>query len=1693
MANKCGTVADIDDVEMLPVGARVNKNKTHTAEDFELVVPEIDANADSPCATEYDFNGFTLNQEELQALNAPSSLFVFSGNSIVRIRALQVVRSRAFQVVVLVSIIINSLRLGADWPSVVNPPAVERALDIMDDAFTVLFTIEATVKIVAFGFVLHAGAYMRSGWNVMDFVIIVISWVQFFAGQRALSGMRAVRVFRPLRTVSRVPKLKQLVGGLIRGLPQVLDNLILFLFVIILFAMGGVQLFMDSLSQRCYIEALAAPAAYPNVTVPVLVNNDPRTCGGTHHCELQDPTVIKRATCSIHRDVYTKENQNYDNIFSAMILVLKITVNDNWPEDLDALTNATGYAAIGFFVLLITFGTWYCVNLFLAILTTSYAAKDDDSTDSSAQRESAKRDKTLQVDIEHEKDLFQEISRMESMIASEGAFASHFGYFEFIPGDLSSAKPTTLVGQMQMCRPKQAVNRVVSFGATEMGFTYLDVFHDDTSSKVCPALLSDIERLALDEATEEPTTGDDVVSLDEASMCATRLEDDRAQWRKLLGRAMAHAWWEALVMIVTVANVLALSIDYYGISDSLASLLNIISLCCTGMFALDVMLKLVAYGPSTYIALGMNRLDLLLVVASVPDIVASGGQASAFSAIRVFRLFRLIRLMRSIKPIQALILCVIHSISAAALLLMLLIIFLYIYAILGMQLFGVWYNEKQSDPNVRDSFGTLWEAALACFIVVTGDNWTSRIFLDGADTLAGKIQNVAFFVSLFIIGNYVFLNLFVAILLDSLSEMMEKVEQNEAVMPNLVLPAIVDAHRLLGNNASILSPHHSKKNSSKRLRRRSLADEKPETIEESEIIKRTVTRRGFHDELVSQSSVLWNVVRNTLQRLIEDRGVIVEGNALFVLSPTNPIRRLFLRIVTSAGFDLLIDGVLIVNVIAIAMQSPLLSDSLQRDLDMLNVFLTWFFVGEMALKMFAFGVWWPEGELKKTLVTDESSEWLVHPAYLRVGWNVVDFVVVAASILSQIQDQFKVLRSFRTVRLIHRVPPMRTVVLSLIQALPQMLNAFGLVLFLLVVFTIMGVQFFKGKFYKCSDPMTLLMEDCVGNYTSLVPAALGVENVTLPREWTRLPFHFDHFGASLTSIFVIGVGDGWSSIMYNAMDTTTIGGGLSFNASPQYCLFFVIVYTCCNFCALQMLVGVLINYFQKMKELNDGSAVLTPQQRLYVHARHAIEASAIVADEAVPEPFWISQWIHRVYTFRIENPLCGVLRLPQPIFEYVSFVAVIANTGAIAYTHSAMTAEEEMVLGLINLACLSVFTAEMLFIMLAYFPSQYFSAGWNVLDFAVICIGWLDLALPNVPGVTFVRVIRVSKLLRGTGVEKLILTTVRSYQSFLNALLMLILLLFIYAAIGVQLFGELPLEGALDENNNFQTLPNAMLVLFQIITTEGWGDMLSAVPDDIFLPGTLFYVSFMLIGYFTILQLFTAVVVDIFEQETDETDRIVVDFQMIRDAWLNTFGPVTTIACSDFIPFLRKIPTSLTELSENPRRVDIVHLLASLCVPISSSGSVEYNHIINALAWRRFNIEVRTIGGVIHGIVFDRTVHDSFTAGEAFCAEIVQTRWRDFVLRKAIGKRQYRQLEQRRASCVGAFLMPRQRSVHSLYNRGSSECERNTPDDDFDAVGSGEFAGGDTAIPQRHSEQPRRVGRSFRVQTAELQDDVLDY
>lgn len=138
---------------------------------------------------------------------------------IIHMAANQIIRSKLFGNIVITVIGLNSAVMMLQDPT--SEPS--QIFNVAENIFTTLYSIEMIIKIIGMGFVFNKGAYLRDPWNILDFVIVVSSYPSYFQDPNAadssegglkISGLRAFRVMRPLRTISSVKGLKVLMQAL---------------------------------------------------------------------------------------------------------------------------------------------------------------------------------------------------------------------------------------------------------------------------------------------------------------------------------------------------------------------------------------------------------------------------------------------------------------------------------------------------------------------------------------------------------------------------------------------------------------------------------------------------------------------------------------------------------------------------------------------------------------------------------------------------------------------------------------------------------------------------------------------------------------------------------------------------------------------------------------------------------------------------------------------------------------------------------------------------------------------------------------------------------------------------------------------------------------------------------------------------------------------------------------------------------------------------------------------------------------------------------------------------------------------------------------------------------------------------------------------------------------------------------------
>jgi voltage-dependent calcium channel L type alpha-1D len=795
-----------------------------------------------------------------------------------------------------------------------------------------------------------------------------------------------------------------------------------------------------------------------------------------------------------------------------------------------------------------------------------------------------------------------------------------------------------------------------------------------------------------------------------------------------------------------------------------------------------------------------------------------------------------------------------------------LLLFMYVYALLGMQIFG---NRFRFDPNgipitspaaatdadeyvPRANFDSLLWSGVTVFQVLTGENWNNVLF-DGWRTIG--LPAVLYFVSLVVFGNFIVLNLFLAILLshfedaEEASQEANNTEAKEAlrtksrVMPMMSSASMLPAENGRGNTRRRITPantdHVATGSPAHSLQQQSNRDSQSSVTKVSGRMGQSSgrTMASYHSRRMSKTE-LTNMVPAELLVL---KAKTPQGKSLFLFGPYNPLRRFAWNIITHPRFDGAVLGFVITSTVCVALDNPL-SDP---DSVFVNVVgyvdsvLVAVFVVEVVIKIVAQGLC------------------MSPTAYLRNGWNVMDFVITAVSIpsLPFISDgdsqQLKFISSLRTfralrpLRMINRNPGLKLVVSSLVSAIPQMLNVGMVCLLLLLIFSIIAVNNLKGRFFACTGDVFESLSDAqrslittprawmdlssveklwfdestaelYANASSASSGVLaGVDGVTsrmvcsyLNASWERtIPQSFDNVLMALLTFYEISTTEGWVTLMLAGVDATDVDMQPIPNHQEGWALFFIAFIFLGSFFFIQLFIGVVIENFNRMKETLDGTRMLSCSQREWLLISQAVLKLRPMRKIRAPRS------AIRLYCFRWAR---------SSQLETVTMGAITLNTFIMGLTYFG---EEDLYSTIIEYANIffTVLFALEAAIKITGLGRYYWKEPWNIFDFVVAmgsCFGTIytmvggDAVGSTAAMIRGVRVLRLIRLIQtAPSLRQLVNTLLFTLPSLINIGAFLLLVFFMYAAVGVQLFAKVKLGELVTPVANFQSISVAMITL----------------------------------------------------------------------------------------------------------------------------------------------------------------------------------------------------------------------------------------------------------------------------------------
>ena len=1436
------------------------------------------------------------------------SLFVLGKGNPMRKAMIKVVKSQTFDQFILLLILANCVFLAMDTKEVLfEESAWGKATAMSEHIFTGIYVVEMCMKIIAMGFFYGKGSYLSDPWNRMDFFVVVLGLLGYLPGMGNYSGIRTVRILRPLRTITGVKGMRQLVVTLLRSLPMLFDVLILVFFAFFIFGIIGVQLFMSKTSQRCAIlgnpasgcescglqddagytgcdTSCVIPAAptwvYQGGEDGDVLCSGPRwnsypdrgDAGGGNACPAGQYCVQQRK-----QDLPNFGFSNFDNIAWAWLTIFQCISMEGWTNIMYMVMDTTSTWTWPYFVVLIVFGSFFAVNLALAVLYVYFTGAGEEGRDDDEEKE-------LPIPTQ------------------EGEVA---------------------------------------------------VTHRNALQKMC-------FKIASSQRFEQVTIG--LIILNTAVMASDHNRMPRMQ-------EQANEY-----------------VNYFLFA----------------YFVVEMIIKLIGFGPRGYAKDQMNLFDGFVVLMSCVEVVvgfiSSDNGNNYLSVLRTFRLLRVFKLARSWKQLNDIITTMFKSLAGISYLSLILLLFMYVFALLGMQLFGyefidcggygieaankncpagmtkecpdhfdcyapcessqvgqwvtfvgaegglggecVKYGGAKWNPNkrteeavseeylvwlgrseyARHSFDNIFWAFITIFQILTGENW-NEVMYDGMRHT--NSWTCVYFIVLVVLGNYIILNLFLAILLDNFGgvgedddgEGEQSVNGKKGSRPSSRAKSLKDG----GAGAPSAIPSIKDEKGNKLKSYNSMAAWKTE-----DFVSKKSNLEKLKEQGVDPKHILYGKHVPALKH-----------SSLYIFGPHNPLRLAIAKVIYHKYFEYFIIGVILISSIILAVDGPAyskdapvydkdlpnLQDKLKTVMDIMDTVFLFFFVFEAMLKVIVRGFIAHEG------------------AYLRSAWNVLDFIIVIVGLIAfgiEYSDgssrdlmavrALRTFRALRPLRMASRAQGMKVVVNALFSAVPGITNVAFVCLLFYVIFGILGLNLFMGKMYYCGDASNIaahLVPESVGvldaamtrawcfrddgahfhycpaktdplyasrnEWTSVLDlprasgdawtcskttagtgftAAWDVEvSGTIGAEWTCTPgadtvtayasgaeftalaaangagdytikstceprayqtawvnprdYDFDNIGHSMLSLFEMATLEGWLEIMYHGADTTEIDLQPIRDNNPYYCLFFAFFIIVGSFFVMNLFVGVTIDKFNEMKEKQEKSVFLTDEQQSWVTIQRLLVGIRLKKTANRP-------------LNRMRNFIYDIVTSRR--FESLILTLIMVNIVVMSMTHADMSEDFEQGLFLVNCGFAAIFCVEAIMKLIAFKPGGYFRDPWNTFDFFVVTLSVVGIAVTLTTDISatylsIIRVFRVARIFRlipkAKGLKKLFQTLLYSLPALTNVGAVLFLFFFIFAVLGMNLFGKVRITGNfLNRYANFETFGFSMLTLFRMATGEAWNGIM---------------------------------------------------------------------------------------------------------------------------------------------------------------------------------------------------------------------------------------------------------------------------
>ncbi|XP_009320790.1 PREDICTED: sodium channel protein type 5 subunit alpha-like [Pygoscelis adeliae] len=1443
--------------------------------------------------------------------------------------------------------------------------------------FTVIYTGEILIKILARGFVWDEFTFLRDPWNCLDLVVIIIMYVSIRKSVGKVSALRTFRVLRTLKAISVIPGLKVIVNSLIDSVKKLTDVFILTVFCLSIFALIGLQLFMGNLTSKCVL----SNTAYDDTLckdAKIYVPNDEDIC-----YRMNKSSEILLCGFSSDPDKECPENYSCKNIGKN-------------PDFGYTSFDHFGWAFLSLFRLM-TQDCWE--RLYRQVLA---AGESNKALHVRSEMSVADLKNSKEKEMKKENPILR-----QSLILGDHGKEEHI--FHSQPG---------------RCHKKLSLNYIAVLAN---GCLYTICVKNSKTQLQRQVLLS--YELSVDSINDPfrrqrlmsaaTVITDNLQELQKSKLKCPLLLKHFAQkyliwnccpfWRVVKEKVklvILDPFVDLLIMVCIIVNTLFMALEHPDMPWNYQQMIFVSDKVFTLIFTAEMILKIIALDPYNYFQQKWNIFDSIVVMI---------GLISFKENLSSFRLLRIFKLAKSWPALNTLMKIILNSVGALGNLTLVLIITVFIFAVVGKQVLGNYYEKNYSkiniDENLRWHMKDFCHSFLIIFRILCGE-WIETMW--ECMEVAGKGLCLPIFLLVLVIGNLVVLNLFIALLLSSFNTD-SSVGQEETGQMTKCHIAIARIHKGLQSVKNRILDHCVKimNRSLKTTAKKKTVKISAKDIEENNYAMTDVRKdihsscfdigyynteesssitRKYEEFLTSHSTCVPIAVAETYSDEGDDDHSVCTGieyrkqkcdaGSYSEASTVDPVillemfsqpktlhlpkdcfaescvecfpccvvditkfpgrtwwkfRKTCYRIVKHSWFENFIIFMIILSSAALAFEDIHLQErkTVKILLEYADKIFTYIFFMEMLLKWVAYGL----------------------HSYFTNAWCCLDFIIVCVSIIFSLSyiltcssgsalKSLRTLRALRPLRALSRFEGIKVVVNALLGAIPSILNVLLVCIVFWLLFNFVGVKLLGKRFSKCTLKK--------GNI-SLID---NKYNCTFYNgTWTNNDVNFDNVGMGYLALLQVATFKGWMDIMYAAVDSREIDEQPKFEACLAMYMYFVIFIIFGSFFMLNLFIGVVIsNFNQQRKKISEKDLFLTEEQKKYYNALKKLGSKK--PQKPIPRP---------------SNVFQGLL------FDIVSHKAFdITVVTFICLNMVIMMAENSQhdikdVLNKINYFFVAVFTGECVIKILAL-RHYFFTSGWNIFDLAVVVLSLVSIGLSEgfqTLSPTLLRIFRLARIGRilrlirkARGIRTLLFALLMSLPALFNIGLLLFLVMFIYAIVGMTNFACLGWEGGIDNLFNFQTFEGSILCLFQITTSAGWDGLLvpllkgpdSCAPNlnltdeqkkncankDV---GILFFVSYVIISFLIVVNMYIAVILENFSVATEEsTDPLCEDdFDMFYETW-GKFDPQATqfirySALSDFADALAE-PLRIPK----PNKIQLI----SMDLPIVSGDKIHCLDILLA-------------------------------------------------------------------------------------------------------------------------------------------------